>query len=83
MCWATTSTWYAWLNWHNGHDRTLELEDAELAAATQLRYSADAAELAACNVFIVTVLTPIDAWEQPDLSAARRQPLDCRCAQAR
>ena len=56
---------------HNGHDRTLELDDAELAAATQLRYSADAAELAACNVFIVTVPTPIDAWEQPDLEPLR------------
>ncbi len=56
---------------HNGHDRTLELDDAELATATRLRYSADAAELAACNVFIVTVPTPIDAWEQPDLEPLR------------
>ncbi len=55
----------------NGHDRTLELDDAELAAATQLRYSADAADLAGCNVFIVTVPTPIDAWEQPDLEPLR------------
>ncbi|WP_282275176.1 nucleotide sugar dehydrogenase [Stenotrophomonas sp. PS02297] len=51
----------------DGHDRTLELDAAELAAATCLRYCADAAELAQCNVFIVTVPTPIDAWEQPDL----------------
>jgi len=56
---------------HNGHDRTLELADAELAAATGLRYSADPAELAQCNVFIVTVPTPIDAWEQPDLEPLR------------
>ncbi|MGB3391950.1 MAG: nucleotide sugar dehydrogenase [Stenotrophomonas sp.] len=56
---------------HNGHDRTLELDDAELAAATRLRYGADAAELAQCNVFIVTVPTPIDAWEQPDLEPLR------------
>ena len=54
-----------------GHDRTLELDAAELAAATCLRYCADAAELALCNVFIVTVPTPIDAWEQPDLEPLR------------
>jgi len=54
-----------------GHDRTLELDAAELAAATCLRYCADAAELAQCNVFIVTVPTPIDAWEQPDLEPLR------------
>ncbi len=55
----------------DGHDRTLELDAAELAAATCLRYCADAAELAQCNVFIVTVPTPIDAWEQPDLEPLR------------
>lgn len=54
-----------------GHDRTLELEAAELAAATCLRYCADVAELARCNVFVVTVPTPIDAWEQPDLEPLR------------
>lgn len=54
-----------------GHDRTLELDAAELAAATCLRYCADAAELARCNVFVVTVPTPIDAWEQPDLEPLR------------
>lgn len=54
-----------------GLDRTLELDAAELAAASCLRYCADAAELAQCNVFIVTVPTPIDAWEQPDLGPLR------------
>src|SRR5690606_12984825 len=39
--------------------------------AACLRYCADAAELAQCNVFIVTVPTPIDAWEQPDLQPLR------------
>ena len=54
-----------------GHDRTLELDATELAAATRLRYSADPVELAQCNVFIVTVPTPIDAHEQPDLEPLR------------
>ncbi|MFT3758278.1 Vi polysaccharide biosynthesis UDP-N-acetylglucosamine C-6 dehydrogenase TviB [Thauera sp.] len=51
-----------------GHDATLEVSDAELREATGLRYSANAQELAACNVFIVTVPTPIDEHKQPDLT---------------
>lgn len=54
-----------------GHDHTLELEDDELAHATHLRCTADAGELAACNVYIITVPTPIDAHEQPDLGPLR------------
>ncbi len=54
-----------------GHDHTLETDDAELAAALHARYSADAGDLAACNVYIVTVPTPIDAYEQPDLEPIR------------
>ncbi|MEA9655874.1 nucleotide sugar dehydrogenase [Xanthomonas campestris pv. raphani] len=54
-----------------GHDATLELDDAELAAAGQLRYTADAAELVGCTIFIVTVPTPIDSFEQPDLEPLR------------
>jgi UDP-N-acetyl-D-galactosamine dehydrogenase len=50
-----------------GHDRTLELDADELAAAAHLRYSADLADLHACNVYVVTVPTPIDVHEQPDL----------------
>jgi UDP-N-acetyl-D-galactosamine dehydrogenase len=52
-----------------GEDRTLEVSTAELAAAKGLKLSSDPADLAACNVFIVTVPTPIDAAKRPDLSA--------------
>ena len=51
-----------------GHDSTLETTAEQLAAARQLRYSADAAELAACRIFIVTVPTPVDDAMQPDLT---------------
>ena len=51
-----------------GHDHTLEVSDAELAEAAQLRYTADRAELGQANVFIVTVPTPIDEYKQPDLT---------------
>jgi len=51
-----------------GHDTTLEVDDEELREATQLRLSADVDDLAACNVFIVTVPTPIDEHKRPDLT---------------
>ncbi len=51
-----------------GHDHTLETDDTELAAAVHARFTADATQLGDRNVFIVTVPTPIDAHEQPDLA---------------
>ncbi|MCW2065031.1 UNVERIFIED_ORG: UDP-N-acetyl-D-galactosamine dehydrogenase [Stenotrophomonas maltophilia] len=54
-----------------GQDHTLEMEPDELVSASLLRYSSDPAQLDACNVYIVTVPTPIDAYEQPDLEPLR------------
>lgn len=51
-----------------GQDHTLEVEPAELKAARQLTYTTDLDALRACNVFIVTVPTPIDAYKRPDLT---------------
>ena len=51
-----------------GHDHTLEVDDAELRGAAQLRFTCDREALAEANVFIVTVPTPIDAYKQPDLT---------------
>ena len=51
----------------DGRDHTLEVAPDELKASAQLRFSADAADLAACNVFVVTVPTPIDDAKRPDL----------------
>ncbi len=48
-------------------DRTLEATEADLRAA-DMRVSADAADLKAADFFIVTVPTPIDAANQPDMS---------------
>ena len=52
-----------------GVDRTREVTEEEFAAAKQLSYSADIADLGACNFFIVTVPTPVDQAKRPDLSA--------------
>ena len=51
-----------------GVDHTLEVSSEELAEAGHLSYSADSADLAKCNVYIVTVPTPIDDYKQPDLT---------------
>ena len=56
----------------SGHDRTLELERDELAEAALLSFASDPADIAACNVFIVTVPTPIDAHKRPDLTPLLR-----------
>lgn len=51
-----------------GHDSTLEVSDAELREATGLKLTADPTDLTDCNVFIVTVPTPIDTSKRPDLT---------------
>jgi len=51
-----------------GHDSTLEVSDEELAQAAQLSYTSDLDDLKNCNVFIVTVPTPIDEFKRPDLT---------------
>ena len=51
-----------------GHDSTLEVSDKELASTLLINYSNDAEDLKSCNIFIVTVPTPIDKHKQPDLT---------------
>jgi UDP-N-acetyl-D-galactosamine dehydrogenase len=51
-----------------GHDHTLETSEEELASAKNLLVTADPADLTDCNVYIVTVPTPVDGSNQPDLT---------------
>lgn len=51
------------------HDRTLEVSAEEILAADKLKLSSNVNDLANCNFFIVTVPTPIDEYNSPDLSA--------------
>jgi UDP-N-acetyl-D-galactosamine dehydrogenase len=51
-----------------GCDSTLEVSSEELREAIKLLYTADLSALRRCNVFIVTVPTPIDKYNRPDLS---------------
>ncbi len=52
-----------------GEDRTLEVSAEALRAAGRLSFSDDPAALNGCNVFVVTVPTPIDDHKRPDRSA--------------
>jgi UDP-N-acetyl-D-galactosamine dehydrogenase len=51
-----------------GHDSTRESEPAELAEARHLSFTADPEQLRSCQVFIVTVPTPVDSANRPDLT---------------
>ena len=51
-----------------GHDATLEVSDEELKESPFMSYSFTVDDLKCCNVYIVTVPTPIDEHKQPDLT---------------
>src|SRR4051812_9211183 len=51
-----------------GHDRTNEV-DSEALGASALKLTADAADCAGADVYIVTVPTPVDQSNRPDLGA--------------
>lgn len=48
-------------------DSTLEVEPEELKIAIKLKYTSDLNQIEKCDVYIVTVPTPIDEYKQPDL----------------
>jgi len=52
----------------SGIDITLEVDVEELSQASQLTFSTDIEDLHKCNCFIVTVPTPIDEHNRPDLT---------------
>lgn len=54
-----------------GHDRTREVSAEELRAAKQLKLTCDREMLRQCDIFIVTVPTPVDEHKQPDLTPLR------------
>jgi len=52
-----------------GRDATLEVDPAEFAEARHIAFTGDPAALKQCGVFIVTVPTPVDRANRPDLTA--------------
>ena len=56
----------------DGNDATLEVSNDELVEAMHLSLSSNLDDLRECNVYIVTVPTPIDVYKRPDLTPLRR-----------
>ncbi len=55
----------------SGKDSTLEVTGEELAVASELEFTTDAAALADCNFYVVTVPTPIGDSNRPLLTPLR------------
>ena len=51
-----------------GKDRTNEVNSDELNTSKNLSFTSELDDLTSCNIFIVTVPTPIDALKKPDLT---------------
>jgi len=51
-----------------GHDKTLEILSHELQEAKLVTFTSCLADIAFCDIFIVTVPTPIDADKRPDFT---------------
>lgn len=56
------------LELQSGYDRTQETSAQQIQAATQLQYSSNPDDIESCNIYIVTVPTPVDDAKRPDLS---------------
>ena len=56
----------------SGKDHTLEVNVEDLRAAAHLMYTSELEALIGCNMFIVTVPTPVDEYNRPDLTPLER-----------
>ncbi|MDB4856701.1 Vi polysaccharide biosynthesis UDP-N-acetylglucosamine C-6 dehydrogenase TviB [Gammaproteobacteria bacterium] len=52
----------------SGSDSTMEVSSDQLKDSTNLSFSTDITDIKNCNIFIVTVPTPIDKHKNPDLT---------------
>lgn len=53
---------------NSGKDSTLEVEPVEMAQANMIKFISTLEDISDCNVFIITVPTPIDEYKRPDLT---------------
>lgn len=56
----------------SGVDSTLEVEPEEMKEATKISYTKQLEDIADCNVYIITVPTPIDKYKNPDLTPLQK-----------
>ena len=55
---------------NRAHDKTLELNEEQLQEAldNNIKFTCDTEDIKDCNIFIITVPTPIDEFKRPDLT---------------
>jgi UDP-N-acetyl-D-galactosamine dehydrogenase len=51
----------------SGKDKTLEVEEKDLKLSSKLTFTTNSRDLIHCNIYIITVPTPIDTNNNPDL----------------
>ena len=56
----------------SGHDSTLEVRPEELEKATGLIFTDVVSNIEKCNIYIITIPTPIDSNNLPDLTPLRK-----------
>ena len=59
---------FKWKNLNNQFDKTKEIEAVQFETNIPIQFTTDLQQVASCNIFIITVPTPIDKDKQPDLS---------------
>ncbi|MBN2643671.1 MAG: Vi polysaccharide biosynthesis UDP-N-acetylglucosamine C-6 dehydrogenase TviB [Victivallales bacterium] len=55
-----------------GNDRTLELSAEQLKSSPKLRFSSELDSIKGCDIYIITVPTPIDRYNRPDLTPLQK-----------
>ena len=53
---------------NKGFDRTLEVDDDEMKEAQHLSFTSQLEDIKECQIYIVTVPTPVDDFKNPDLT---------------
>jgi UDP-N-acetyl-D-galactosamine dehydrogenase len=56
----------------SGRDSTLEVSSPELKSTTKLTFTGSVNGIRHCNVYVVTVPTPVDEFKRPELSPLER-----------
>lgn len=56
----------------NQFDRTLEVDAEGLISAAKLRFTSDPDDIRQASIFIITVPTPVDQFNNPDLTPVRK-----------
>ena len=55
----------------NQYDRTFEVSDLQLMSSKNIDFCSNLSDLTKCNVYIITVPTPVDSNNNPDLTSIK------------